>query len=265
MKQHIIAIRRDDRFSPNSIGKDKAILKSVIDRLDGDIMMIDEAKFTANDEADIYLSMGRLPQTISILKAKEDEGARVINSGYGVEACCRSNLDKLMREHNLPIPSIEGTDGYWIKRGDAAAQSKDDIIFCPNKAALDVAKADFAKREISNLVVSAHAKGDLIKFYGVQNGFFRYYYPTDDEQYKFGHEVHNGAAHHYKFYLTQFRQTVNRLAKIVGVSVFGGDAIIDSKGSFSIIDFNDWPSFSRCRDDAAEAINKFIRYTNGKV
>ena len=47
---------------------------------------------------------------------------------------------------------------------------------------------------------------------------------------------------------------VERLAQLVGIEVYGGDAIIDSEGRFYIIDFNDWPSFSRCRDEAAEAI-----------
>ena len=32
-------------------------------------------------------------------------------------------------------------------------------------------------------------------------------------------------------------------------------------GSYVIIDFNDFPSFSRCRDEAAEAIVELIRMT----
>jgi len=35
-------------------------------------------------------------------------------------------------------------------------------------------------------------------------------------------------------------------------------AIIDPEGNFSIIDFNDWPSFSPFRADATKAIAKFI-------
>jgi len=49
-----------------------------------------------------------------------------------------------------------------------------------------------------------------------------------------------------------------RLAQLVGIDVFGGDAIIDSNGKFYIIDFNDWPSFSRCRDEAAKEIVKIV-------
>ena len=39
----------------------------------------------------------------------------------------------------------------------------------------------------------------------------------------------------------------------LGLEAWGGDAIV--KGDdFSIVDFNDWPSFSRVRDAAARAI-----------
>ena len=36
--------------------------------------------------------------------------------------------------------------------------------------------------------------------------------------------------------------------------LYGGDAVVSSEGDIRIIDFNDWPSFSACRDDAAKAI-----------
>ena len=49
-----------------------------------------------------------------------------------------------------------------------------------------------------------------------------------------------------------------RLSQLVGVEVFGGDAIIDEQGRFYIIDFNDWPSFSRCREEAAMAIAQCV-------
>ena len=38
------------------------------------------------------------------------------------------------------------------------------------------------------------------------------------------------------------------------VPIYGGDAVIDEKGKIWFIDFNDFPSFSSCRDQAARAI-----------
>ena len=90
---------------------------------------------------------------------------------------------------------------------------------------------------------------------GIGSSFFRHFYPTDDGQTKFGDETaRNGEAHHYAFDVSALQSEVERLAQLVGIEVYGGDAIIDRDGRFYIIDFNDWPSFSRCRDEAAEAI-----------
>ena len=108
------------------------------------------------------------------------------------------------------------------------------------------------------MVVSAHVPGDLVKFYGVGTAFFQFFYPSDDGISKFGDEKRNGVAHHYAFEAERLHQEVVRLSQLVGVEVFGGDAIIDEHGRFYIIDFNDWPSFSRCREEAAMAIAQCV-------
>ena len=76
---------------------------------------------------------------------------------------------------------------------------------------------------------------------------------------KFDDERRNGAAHHYPFDVSALQSECERLAEAVGVDVYGGDAIIRDDGSFCLIDFNDWPSFSRCREEAAAAIASLIR------
>ena len=104
-------------------------------------------------------------------------------------------------------------------------------------------------------MVSRHIVGDLVKFYGVQGQrFFRWYYPTDDGDTKFGCERVNGDAQHFPFNEWRLHEACARMAAITGLRVYGGDCIVRSDGTFAIIDFNDWPSFSRCREEAAEAI-----------
>jgi hypothetical protein len=162
-----------------------------------------------------------------------------------------------MERIGTPVPPKEGTDGYWLKRGDAAAQTSDDVVYAADKEALATAVQTMRDRGVTDFVVSAHVVGDLVKFYGVgQRRFFRYYYPTDDGQSKFGDECRNGAACHYPFDEEALRYEAERLAEAVGVSIYGGDAIVRADGSFCLIDFNDWPSFSRCREEAAEEIVK---------
>ena len=153
-----------------------------------------------------------------------------------------------------PLAPAVGDDGYWIKRGDMAAQTKGEVRYCKNDEELQQAKVDFKVMGIDDYVVSAHVVGDLVKWYAVEGGFFRYYYPSDDGNTKFGDEAINGKANHYAFDADALRQEVEKVAQAIGITAYGGDAIVRADGTFCIIDFNDWPSFSRCREDAAKAI-----------
>ena len=259
-EMRILLIQRAERFSPNSVENDKAILQAVGARLTAaghQVDMISELALNVPLAYDAIFTMGREPETLQALKALKS--VRVINRPEGIDNCARSKLEAVMAQTGTPVPPKEGPDGYWLKRGDAAAQSKDDVQYAATKAELAEMIRHFESRGICDYVVSAHVVGDVVKFYGVSGtGFFRYYYPTDDGQSKFGDEARNGLAHHYPFSEAQLQYEVERLAVAVGVEVFGGDAIIRSDGTFCIIDFNDWPSFSRCRESAATAIAALI-------
>ena len=255
------AIRRDDRFSPNSVEKDRCILQAVCDELrrklelEDDIRMLDEADLSHNsDKVGCYISMARSDEALQRLSVMESQGSLVVNSPKAVKLCRRSLLDDLMRENHIPMPEKESSRGYWLKRGDAAAQSNKDVVFCFDTESLARAKADFLDRGIHDMVVSAHVSGDLVKFYGVGTRFFKYFYPSDDGISKFGDESRNGKAHHYLFDINALRTDVSKLAELTGVDIYGGDAIVGRDGRYYIIDFNDWPSFSRCREEAAKAI-----------
>ena len=259
-------IQRARQFSPNSVEKDQAILEAVAARLVAAGHQVEivseENKLCEVHEAKgncplCVLSMARLPETLQWQKTLQ--GVSIINSPEGVENCARSTLQRIMERVGTPIPPQEGPDGYWLKRGDAAAQSKGDVVFAQDNETLRQAIADMAQRGIRNYTVSTHVVGDLVKFYGVRGtGFFRYYYPTDDGQMKFDDERRNGAAHHYPFDVQTLQDETERLAETVGIEVYGGDAIVRVDGSFCVIDFNDWPSFSRCREEAADAIAQLV-------
>lgn len=260
-----LAIRRDDRFSPNAVENDRTILKRSCELLGNklqlaeDIQMVDEQAFVSNPvDAEIFLSMARLTTTLRTLLDEKNKGHRVLNDPQGVLNCRRSTLDRLMRENHVAMPPLTGDHGYWLKRGDEAAQSKADVVFCKDEKALAKAKGDFKKRGIEDMVTSAHMPGDLVKFYGVGQGFFEFFYPSDDGISKFGDEKRNGVAHHYTFCHEDLHLEAVRVSQLTGIGVFGGDAIVDADGHFFIIDFNDWPSFSRCREAAAEAIANYV-------
>ena len=269
-KGKTLLIQRALCYSPNSEEKDLAVLQEVSSLLE-DATIISEDDFvnrfsTYNqsvssesvDSANVYcqiISMSRSTKALECLEQLEQSGIQVLNPSAGVWACQRSNIDKVMRENHLPFPPDEGNDGYWVKCADASAQSKEDVCFCQDWTEVENVKSAFMQRGIINIVVQAHVKGDVVKFYGVEDThFFRYYYSGDDTETKFGDEERNGKPQYYPFLSSNLQADAEKLACLLQTPIYGGDAIVREDGSYVIIDFNDFPSFSRCREEAAKAI-----------
>ena len=265
-----LLIQRAACYSPNSEEKDIAILQEVGSLLE-DATIISEDDFinrfstynqsVSSESVDFVnvnsqiISMARSPKALDSLEQLEQSGIQVLNPSAGVWACQRSNVDKVMRENHLPLPSDKGDDGYWVKRADTAAQSKEDVCFCHDWSEVEKIKSTFMQRGITDVVTQAHVKGDVVKFYGVEGtGFFRYYYSGADTEIKFGAEERNGKPRYYSFSSSNLQADAEQLACLLQTPIYGGDAIIQEDGSYVIIDFNDFPSFSRCREDAAKAI-----------
>lgn len=269
-KGKTLLIQRALCYSPNSEEKDLAVLQEVSSLLeDATIISEDDLVNRFNtynqsvssesvDSANVYcqiISMARSTKALECLEQLEQSGIQVLNPSAGVWACQRSNIDKVMRENHLPFPPDEGNDGYWVKRADASAQSKEDVCFCHDWTEVENVKSAFMQRGIINIVVQAHVKGDVVKFYGVEDTyFFRYYYSGDDTETKFGDEERNGKPQYYPFSSSNLQADAEKLACLLQTPIYGGDAIVREDGSYVIIDFNDFPSFSRCREEAAKAI-----------
>ena len=269
-KGKTLLIQRAACYSPNSEEKDLAILQEVGCLFD-DAKIIGEGEFVENfstynqlisaesvGSVNAYcqiISMARSTKALECLEQLEQSGIRVLNPSVGVRACQRSNIDKVMRENYLPLPPDKGNDGYWVKRADTTAQSKEDVCFCHDWSEVEKIKSTFMQRGITDVVTQAHVKGDVVKFYGVKGtGFFRYYYSGDDTETKFGDEGRNGKPRYYSFSSSNLQADAEKLACLLQTPVYGGDAIIQEDGCYVIIDFNDFPSFSKCRKDAAKAI-----------
>lgn len=273
VKYELISIYRAERYSPNSVERDKAIMDAVCEKLstryniyktreedietEGMPLMqrLADAHLPHSSTPLLVLSMARSRKALDILTQMEGEGARVINRPQPVLNATRSVIDRMMRENDFPCAPLHGDHGWWIKRGDEAAQEKGDVRFAANEKERDIITEEFRKRGITDIVTTAHVDGDLVKFYGVAGtAFFHTTYPTDGGFSKFGDERRNGTSRHTSFDIAALHSDASRLAQLTGIEVYGGDCIVRSDGSYAIIDFNDWPSFSVCRHDAAEAI-----------
>ncbi len=275
--REVTVISRAVEFSPNCEKNDAMIFGEVCNRLQKEGFQVralceTDTESIASSNATLYISMARGKKALDILGRKEEGGALVVNSAKSLTLYNRIEITKKFAECGVPIPQSEiietGTKpliGYpfWIKRGDECAQNANDVCFVENVGQLESIWKDFAARGISRAVASKHASGDLVKFYGVAGtDFFYTCFPTENgECGKFGAEKINGEPHHYKFHREELARECNRAANILGIPIYGGDCIVDGSGNFKIIDFNDWPSFSRCRNEAAEAITEVFLQT----
>lgn len=270
----IVAISRGERFSPHNTSNDALILEAVADNLRHsgyEVRTISE-----NATADIkscserlFLNMARGLAALDILNEKERKGAVVVNPPQPLMENTRAELTRKLQGMNAPIPPscvLEVGDTcplsfpYWIKRGDECSQIPGDVSYVSSPEALDGVWKDFARRGIAYAVASKHTEGDLVKFYGVAHtGFFQTYLATDGGRTgKFGAERINGIPHGYKYSLAELQKQSEAIATALDIPVYGGDCVVDPTGRFFIIDFNDWPSYSRCRDSAAEAIARLF-------
>ena len=131
---------------------------------------------------------------------------------------------------------------------------------------------EYFYRGIKRAVINRHLVGDLIKFYGIAGQpFFYWFYPFESGHSKYGLEAINGAARHIPFDENYLQEICRKAGEVLDVKIYGGDCIVDPDGSIRIIDFNDWPSFAPCRNEAAPWIAKAIlsaikshRKANGK-
>lgn len=256
----ILAIKRASRYSPNSVEKDAAIMDAVCAGLrargHGVRCEVETRDGGVPEGLEACISMGRMDETILRLREMKRRGVVVVNDPDGVEQCChRLWLADALRRAGVPQPPVDGDCGYWLKRADGCAEAKGDVRYAATADERDRARAEMAADGVGGILVQAHVEGDLVKFYGVAGtGFFRAYYPGDDGESKFGDERLNGKPHHYAFDTAALHRAGEAAARAACTDVYGGDAIVGADGTLCVIDFNDWPSFSRCRAEAAEAI-----------
>lgn len=272
----ILGVSRSHRFSPNSIDRDNAIFQAVavgLRVLGYEVATMEEDKLTReniSEDTILIYSMARSEKALGVLAEAEQRGVFVVNSAKALLRGTREWLSETFGRNVLPVaPSqridveelhsnynFSGGQRYWLKRGDACAQSATDVCCVGSMEELQKAARNYSGRRIANVLLSPHIEGDLVKFYGVEaTDFFHLYYPTREKSFsKFGLERFNGEAVGYSFSEEKLKDAADACARVSGFGVYGGDAVVKSDGSFLIIDFNDWPSFSRCCNEAAEAI-----------
>ncbi|MDO5759816.1 MAG: NDP-sugar synthase [Bacteroidota bacterium] len=275
----ILAIYRQKEFSPNSEDKDTIILNSVVENLKVKGYSTDSIKeedFIEKNSYDIYnkysliISMARSERAISILADLEKNGTKVVNSTLAIKNCFRAKQTEILQQNNISIPEtfIINTNNYdrnileqfeigsfWIKRADFQTIKQQDVCLPKSKEQVVDILSDYKQRNIDKALISKNIEGDVIKFYGIRNSeFFYYYYPTED---KFHNKV-NTSKSKFSFDEKNFISQINKVTNLLELDIYGGDAIIDKKGQYFIIDINDFPSFSSCKEQASKEITNLL-------
>lgn len=259
-------------YSPNHIGNDASILNLTADQLRKrgcEVKVYSEDQLIGGQvNEDIIINMCRHHRSFPILQRKEDDGALVLNSGYGVENCTRERLTRILVGSNIPTPDslmvntnevvIErmkqaGMTKVWVKRGDFHTMHKEDVTYVSHPAEAQEVLQEYFLRGIKRAVINRHIEGELLKFYGVYgSGWFHCFYHNGSRD-KRGTDEDKP-----RFDVDALHEVCNRAADLLDVKIYGGDAIILPDGSFTIIDFNDWPSFAPCRSEASGVIARAI-------
>lgn len=249
----IAGVFREAEFSPGRVADDAAILEHAAAALTarGVEVRLGGPELALADDVDAVLAMCQSPQALAILDRAMTR-VPVLNSAHAIRSCFRAETVRLLEHAKVPFPAttLLPTDARpadvapcWVKRGDVHATQTDDVIFATDQDAVLGALAGLRARGISSAALQSHVEGTVLKFYGLADGrFFRVY-----------GDVREAPAP-----IERLWQVARSGAAALGLDVFGGDVVVGAAGDTTLIDVNDWPSFARCRDEAAEAIAAYV-------
>ena len=274
----ILGILRAACFSPGMVERDEAILRAVMVRLHEHghhTRLIHEEEFTIDIPIPhTVLHMARSSEALAILAQWQAAGCRVLNPVEGILSIERAALARLCAQQGIATPTtwivptasptattatttedklVPITFPCWIKRAGSCAQCADDVCRADDCREYSAALTRLHTRGITQAVVMEHLEGSIIKFYAVQGTPFSYCIPAASLGYdKFATDSCCTTDTHAEHYAASITHLLNNLHS--PLPIFGGDAVLGHDGIARLIDLNDWPSFSACREAAADAI-----------
>ncbi len=257
-------IKRGEKYSPNHLENDSLIFNKTIEELQSlnvEVSVYEEDLISENMIKEKYVfNMIRGSLSLEKLFKIEEKGAFIINPPQAILNCYRENMAKLLPDNGVPFPKSilvnnneeieDKLNGFesgklWVKRGDVHAIHREDVTLVYNKNEMKSIIKEYERRGIKKAIIQEHLEGDVIKFYGVKDSDFFYWYYLNGEN-------------HTAFDASKFQEIARKSAEVLGVTIYGGDAIISPDGSITIIDLNDWPSYAPIRDKAAKYIAEAI-------
>lgn len=259
----VLGLYREQLYSPGKIQDDAAILDAALRELSGMGYGVGARRAESLNRCDprpgIVLSMAQSKGVLGILEEWSRKGSRVINSVQSVRNCYRGPLLSMLLKSGVNMPRSWMTrvknvheqidwqrpDRLWFKRGDVHAIQAGDVAHVASKEEMARALDHFRSNGIEEVLVQDHVDGMVVKFYGVGQGeYFRAYLAETGEDITAS--------------VPALRDVARVASRTVGLEVYGGDAVLTNGDGVSLIDLNDWPSFSRCCQTAAASIAGYV-------
>lgn len=261
MTMKVLGIYREVEFSPGKVAEDAAILDAVLAELaraGAEVESLNAARFAADSppRPDLVLAMCQGEKALSRLAELEKSSALAINSALAIRNCYRDLLGAGLVRAGIPTPKgvllstappidravLTGLvipQGIFVKRGDLHALGAEDVQRVESLEALESVVYSFGRRGVRSVYLQQAVEGQAVKFYGVSGGEYFAALPQN-----------GGISETAKRALVRAAEAA---AEALGLETWGGDAIV-SGDRCMIIDFNDWPSYSAVRKEAARAI-----------
>ena len=259
----VLGIYREQIFSPGKIEDDAAIMDATVEELSylgWDVRTLRaESVSDSSPRPKNVLSMAQSDRVLKILTGWSRQGTRVVNTTNSVRNCYRKPLTDLLTQAGICIPpsrmvtleeaekkiSLQSSARLWLKRGDVHAIEPGDVASVSCREELDQAMEHFLAKDIQDILLQEHVNGPVVKFYGVgRREDCRAYLAAN------GKELTSG--------IGRLWAVAREAAGAVGLEVYGGDAVLSDGNGPVLIDLNDWPSFSRCRQSAAGSIATYV-------
>jgi len=266
-----LGISRAELFSPNRMEGDAAVFRAVAAELErnGHILtcMTEEELIRRGipQGIDGIFQMARSREALAVLGQAD---VPVTNTVQAVLNCGRASQTRILLDAGLIPDSVicstagvpEVWDRYpcWIKRADSHAVEQDDVRFLHDAAECAAAICGFAGRGIEECVLQNHVRGWLVKFYGVRGFGLTDYRAATAKEGKFGLERFNDRPEQACVDVEDLTSAAERASELLGVEIYGGDAVVSPEGKVTVVDMNDWPSFRTCTVGAARKIAELI-------
>lgn len=251
-----LLVARAPEFSPNNVGNDAAILHAVGQQLEQrghQVAYVSETALTREiiGKCGRVYSMARRWKSLMLLQQYEQQhpGA-VVNptSGVQITTQSRSTTLELLEAAGVQVPPYwayepSSDDLFqcephlqqllpgWLKAMRPAGVTAGDVQYLTTPLEADTQVLTKAAEGYTDMVVMRHCEGQLLKAYAV--------------------------CRHGQLLWTnrpEYAATAERIAQALHLQVFGFDLMVDAQQQAYVIDVNDWPSFSPCRDEAAKQI-----------